>query len=789
MTLYKSMPSSRFLFRCAFLLAWVSASLAAEPAPGREFVPLFAPLRTPDVVLAPDGRHVAYALHAGGSTALLVVNVDHPTEKTMVAKCNDARTEPGDAEDSPVPLRFLDWATANRLVYSFAPATGLPQQFFAVDADGKNTMKIIEQGDLDYFASEADESAPAGGSSGSSSTARTPRPLRVLGFLPDHPDELVIEAIGELIPRTTNVPTALFAIGVESGRLRPLGEGMVDAVLQYDQQGSPRIAIGAPTADSRETISLSENPHGWDQWIDLNRYLGAGENRFTLSASNVFDRRAFPVGFDYDPNILYFASNIDRDTYGIYAFDLKKKQRTALAIEDVTVDLADAAAAPESSPLIFDRERHTLVGVQIAAPDRRVKWIDSDLREAQSTLEEKFPHRLVRIGGWSTARDRFLFSVATPFDPGRTFVYDRPHDLAIEFFRRAETHASVIARTLAFTVDLPSGEKMEVWLALPAQNKINPPPLVVYCPDQLTPWEPLAPQPDLEALAKLGAMVARVEYRAASGVGQKNLASFRAAFDRASADDLVAAMAWIAAHYPYNSRRVAIVGQGFGGFVALRALQLHPDAFRCGIMIDALTDLNAWLSTDAKVAEQNALNFGAQAVTQQAAEIAGETARAEDRPRGSPSAPGPLRHGGPDFIAAGLGGGRVIATEQNALHTGPTERLSYPQRFADNARRAFFGVTPKELAERSPFAHPELVAKPILFLQNRDDPATAVARAQAFSAMLKKLGRESMYVEVDGQFARRLPYASARAFAKIDEFFNLHLYNFRVDLGETKEAP
>jgi pimeloyl-ACP methyl ester carboxylesterase len=44
-----------------------------------------------------------------------------------------------------------------------------------------------------------------------------------------------------------------------------------------------------------------------------------------------------------------------------------------------------------------------------------------------------------------------------------------------------------------------------------------------------------------------------------------------------------------------NPRRVALLGRGHGGFIALRALQEHPDKFRCAVAIDAPVDLAAWL--------------------------------------------------------------------------------------------------------------------------------------------------------------------------------------------------
>jgi hypothetical protein len=48
-------------------------------------------------------------------------------------------------------------------------------------------------------------------------------------------------------------------------------------------------------------------------------------------------------------------------------------------------------------------------------------------------------------------------------------------------------------------------------------------------------------------------------------------------------------------HRPFDPKYVAGYGRGFGGYLAVRALQLRPDAFRVGIAVDAPMELQRWL--------------------------------------------------------------------------------------------------------------------------------------------------------------------------------------------------
>ena len=71
------------------------------------------------IALSPDGQRVAYTSQVDGNLTILILNVENPGRKRTV------RVEPEHdtavTESLPIgPLRFMRWATPDRLVY--APA-------------------------------------------------------------------------------------------------------------------------------------------------------------------------------------------------------------------------------------------------------------------------------------------------------------------------------------------------------------------------------------------------------------------------------------------------------------------------------------------------------------------------------------------------------------------------------------------------------------------------------------------------------------------------------------------
>lgn len=53
-------------------------------------------------------------------------------------------------------------------------------------------------------------------------------------------------------------------------------------------------------------------------------------------------------------------------------------------------------------------------------------------------------------------------------------------------------------------------------------------------------------------------------------------------------------MQWVGDRQPFDRKRVAIMGEGFGRYLALRGVELYPDLFRCAIIINAPTNLKEW---------------------------------------------------------------------------------------------------------------------------------------------------------------------------------------------------
>jgi acetyl esterase/lipase len=225
--------------------------------------------------------------------------------------------------------------------------------------------------------------------------------------------------------------------------------------------------------------------------------------------------------------------------------------------------------------------------------------------------------------------------------------------------------------------------------------------------------------PEAQVLADLGFIVLRLNHRYVAGVPRDRRATLAAEVDRLAVHDAHVAIEWVAERNPshrFDRRRIAALGRGFGGYLAMRALQQEPSIFRCGVAIDAPTDLRPWL-------------WPAQ----------------------------------PDEPAA--------------------ELPPYPA-----LPRAWFDEDRTDWKKLAVTTNVEALTNPLyLLVEPTRNPAVDIATS-GLRSKLKALGRAPDYLALDPGFFLARPKARASTYRKIEEFFNLRLYDYDVKIGPTKEV-
>ena len=101
----------------------------------------------------------------------------------------------------------------------------------------------------------------------------------------------------------------------------------------------------------------------------------------------------------------------------------------------------------------------------------------------------------------------------------------------------------------------------------------------------------------LQALSEMGLAVLQMTGRGAFGFGVKQREALKPGYEENQIEDMLSALNYLQKYLPLNFKRVIVMGSDWGGFVALRAVQLHPERFRCAVTLNPIVDPGEWLAS------------------------------------------------------------------------------------------------------------------------------------------------------------------------------------------------
>lgn len=516
---------------------------------------LFAPARVEFASLAPDGRHVAFVSLEERGIELRIFDTADASRKVTIRPDSD-----------PSPVFFLGWVDANRLLI----VTG---RQIAVVEPSKGRMRKLADPAVFQRAVKSGQKLRA----------------RVIGLSAGASPKLLAE-----VEITSDETTAIELHQVD------LATGAHERAFKQELPRPGGSLVTDRAGNVRLVFSGGENPQRFlyfpettrDRSSDLDEELpDRAEFAFGVRPENFLGERTIPLGFGTDPNVLYFASNLGRDAYGLRAVDLATGHPTGWLAEVPGIDLVELNAPWVGSPLVFDRTTGALAGARFVGPVNVMRWLDPRVAALQAALERDFPGREVTLVDWDDARERVLALVSAPGDPGRYFVHDSRTGHNTEYLRNFTDLDPELANTAEpFACEADSG-RVQGWLTWPRTPRSDPPPVVVWFHDGPLRRGPSGDGRNATALATLGFAVIEINYAGASGEGRARRAALRGGYDTVPVAEARAALEWLAGRRSIARGQVAVVGEGYGGYLAMRAVQLQPDTYRAAVAINAPTDL------------------------------------------------------------------------------------------------------------------------------------------------------------------------------------------------------
>ncbi len=532
-----------------------AATPASEPAP-RLPTAVFAqrPL-IQDVVLSPDGLHIAGLVNLDDTTVLVTRAVaGDGTIKSLLKTDNQG-----------FHFGWLAWVGPDRLLTSvryrgLRGFTGVTEtRLMSIHRDGSGTRVLNQQTDN------------RGGLLPGRSVQLQDR---VVDLLPEDGSHVLLAVASATSPGSPSV----YKVEVATGE-RTLVHGGQRGIVDWMTDAEHRVRIGIGRDDN--TIKVIERPVGGD-WRTLWTFALRG------------DAECWPLGFGRNPNELW-VTGWHEGHRAVFSVDLADPALPR------TLRLARPGRDIEAR-LMRSRRSGEVVGLRmnmVAGVDgTRAEIWDADLRALVQAVDQQLPGRFNRLLGFDREENRYLLYSSGNGLPGRYFIGDRSQGaLAV----LSETQRGLLPQHLAgkrmVRISARDGLAMNAFLTRPrGAAERTPLPMVLLAHGGPQGRDDADFDPWTELLANRGYMVLQVNFRGSTGSGLAYQLARLQRWGLEMQDDLTDAVEWAVAQQLADPQRVAIVGGSYGGYAALMGVVKTPKLYRCAISYAGIGDLQDLIS-------------------------------------------------------------------------------------------------------------------------------------------------------------------------------------------------
>ena len=212
-----------------------------------------------------------------------------------------------------------------------------------------------------------------------------------------------------------------------------------------------------------------------------------------------------------------------------------------------------------------------------------------------------FPHLTHGFGRVISrdAADRiWLVEFSDPRGPRRWFTFDRESLKGTFLFSdRPALESAPLVDVIPVRFTARDGVPLHGYFTRAAGTRGRAPLVVLVHPG---PWTRVHPEldPEVQWLANRGYSVVQVNARGSTGYGRKFLEAGNRQWGKAMQRDLLDAVEWAVKGGVGDRTRVAIVGNGYGGYAALAAAAFTPETFRCAVDLGGPSNLVGWIGAN-----------------------------------------------------------------------------------------------------------------------------------------------------------------------------------------------
>lgn len=396
----------------------------------------------------------------------------------------------------------------------------------------------------------------------------------------------------------------------EKNRVRVIEDQLIDdkyIIVASNKRDSTVFDVYRLNVRTGNMEIAAKNPGNITEWVTdnkgilkiavasdgVNETLLYRENErlpFKAVTTNNFETTLQPVAFsENEADVLYAISNVNRDKNALVALDLKTGTEKQVLFGNDTLNVVDAKYSKAKKKMMF---------VTCETWKKEKYYLDDSTRITYSKIDQLLPGAEWRIMDKDKNDNVFVVRTYTDRNPGSYYLYVVNQN---KLKKLADINPSIseddMSQMKPVSYKSSDGLQINGYLTLPKNKKPTNLPVVVLPhngPGSRNTWGYNA---DVQFLANRGYAVLQVNYRGSGGYGKSFYAAGFKEWSDKIQEDVNDGVRWLIQKKIANPKKVAIYGNGLGGFIALNCLYKNPDIYACGGSNSGVISLFSYLTT------------------------------------------------------------------------------------------------------------------------------------------------------------------------------------------------
>lgn len=515
----------------------------------------FQPANQSQLTLSPVGDRYVYAYSSNEKNSLFVVDLETGEKKPFVGK-----------NIREAPINFVRWKNEDQIVFQTTDGNVF---FLDLKKGKRNLVYDAEKLFFSYFGVFwGNFSLP-----------------RIISLLPEDPKNILVSAYDP------NGKRVVYKIPLKAGEpkepkpfIKPT-RGINS--WHADLSGNVRLGLKGDENGIEFFTGLDNSK----SWIPLERIFSEKSSLdLNLDRSNFLSRRDYFLGFDFDPNIIYIASNKLSDTTTLYRYNLADQLEPRKVAHDPEYDFFDLSSL--SSELWVSTKRKRIIGIPYHRDKPSVYWLDEVFEGIQSKIDSHLPDSANQLTSWNEDEDRFIVAAVRSDKPTEFFLFDLDKDSVQSLGSQNETLKNKsLSKTKPIQLKGSDGITLNGYLTLADSSGDKPAPLVML--PHGGPWtrDYYGYDPVIQWLAYNGYSVMQINFRGSTGYGYEHYIASKQDFGWGIQNDINDAVDWAIEQGYASADNIAIMGFSYGGYATALALAKYPGKYKCGIAMSGIYDL------------------------------------------------------------------------------------------------------------------------------------------------------------------------------------------------------